>query len=102
MISQKVEESSGSTALAILIDSENIYCANIGDSRAVSSFSGHTCPLSFDHKPNRTDELKRVEVCFISLFNLIFHPSESIDGIVVISVLRVVEAGSSLTASTAP
>ena len=62
MISQKVEESSGSTALAILIDSENIYCANIGDSRAVSSFSGHTCPLSFDHKPNRTDELKRVEV----------------------------------------
>ena len=64
MISQKVEESSGSTALAILIDSENIYCANIGDSRAVSSFSGHTCPLSFDHKPNRTDELKRVEVFF--------------------------------------
>ena len=66
MISQKVEESSGSTALAILIDSENIYCANIGDSRAVSSFSGHTCPLSFDHKPNRTDELKRVEVYVLS------------------------------------
>jgi len=61
LISQKVDESSGSTALSILIDSENIYCANIGDSRAVSSFTGHTCPLSFDHKPNRTDELKRVE-----------------------------------------
>lgn len=64
LISQKVDESSGSTALSILIDSENIYCANIGDSRAITSYNGHTCPLSFDHKPNRPDELKRVEVLF--------------------------------------
>ena len=24
-------------------------------------FQGHVCPLSFDHKPNRRDELKRIE-----------------------------------------
>lgn len=61
LISQKVEESSGSTALTVIIDSENIYCANVGDSRTVASYGGHGCPLSFDHKPNRTDEMKRIE-----------------------------------------
>jgi len=61
LISQKVEECSGSTACAILIDSDQIYCSNIGDSRAIASIGGHVCPLSFDHKPNRRDELKRIE-----------------------------------------
>jgi len=60
LISQKVEESSGSTATMVLLDGKSLYCGNIGDSRAIASFNGHCCPLSFDHKPNRKDELKRI------------------------------------------
>ena len=80
MISQQVDEPSGSTATALLIDNEHIYCVsvywqwviindsqwiikgNIGDSRAIASYDGHCCPLSFDHKPSRPDEVKRIEV----------------------------------------
>jgi len=61
LISQKIDESSGSTATAVLIDHDQVYCGNIGDSRAIGSYNGHCCPLSFDHKPNRSDELKRIE-----------------------------------------
>ena len=49
LISQKVEECSGSTACAILIDSDQIYCSNIGDSRAIASIGGESAYLvTFD------------------------------------------------------
>jgi serine/threonine protein phosphatase PrpC len=48
----------------VLIDQNNIYCANVGDSRAIlcSAENGKmVCtPLSRDHKPSLQDELKRI------------------------------------------
>lgn len=57
---------SGSTATSLLFDSRKIFCANVGDSRAVlyslvkkSQFK--ITPLSDDHKPGLPAEKKRIE-----------------------------------------
>ena len=53
------------------------FQGNIGDSRAIGSYNGHCCPLSFDHKPNRSDELKRIEVrikLILPFSSPIFYP----------------------------
>ena len=50
----------GTTAIAILIKSGKMYCANVGDSRAVISYAGHAVPISRDHKPNDADEQRRI------------------------------------------
>ncbi|XP_074580141.1 putative protein phosphatase 2C 52 [Curcuma longa] len=51
----------GSTAsTAVLIDKQ-LFVANVGDSRAVICKGGKAIPLSDDHKPNRSDERKRIE-----------------------------------------
>jgi protein phosphatase 2C family protein 2/3 len=50
----------GTTAVCVLIVDNVIYCANIGDSRAVASINCECVPLSQDHKPDNPLELKRI------------------------------------------
>uniref|UniRef100_A0A804IJ31 protein-serine/threonine phosphatase n=1 Tax=Musa acuminata subsp. malaccensis TaxID=214687 RepID=A0A804IJ31_MUSAM len=51
----------GSTASTAVLIGKHLYVANVGDSRAVISKTGKAIPLSNDHKPNRSDERKRIE-----------------------------------------
>ncbi|XP_020673676.2 protein phosphatase 2C 51-like isoform X2 [Dendrobium catenatum] len=51
----------GSTAVVAVVGRRRIVVANCGDSRAVLSRGGVAVALSDDHKPNRPDEMKRVE-----------------------------------------
>jgi hypothetical protein len=57
---------SGSTLVSILLMGNKLFAANVGDSRAVlGSFRGkwESTDLTHDHKPERSDELKRVLSC---------------------------------------
>ncbi|KAJ0250757.1 Protein phosphatase 2C 3 [Hirschfeldia incana] len=51
----------GSTAVVSVITPEKIIVANCGDSRAVLCRNGKPFPLSTDHKPDRPDELDRIQ-----------------------------------------
>ncbi|KAL2898852.1 putative protein phosphatase 2C 24 [Bienertia sinuspersici] len=51
----------GSTAVVAIVTPQNIVVANCGDSRAVLCRNGQPFPLSSDHKPDRPDELKRIQ-----------------------------------------
>ncbi|KAF7089750.1 hypothetical protein CFC21_092637 [Triticum aestivum] len=51
----------GSTASTAVLVGGHLYVANVGDSRAVISKAGKARALSVDHKPNRSDERKRIE-----------------------------------------
>ncbi|KAJ1284354.1 hypothetical protein BS78_03G197100 [Paspalum vaginatum] len=51
----------GSTASTAILVGSHLYVANVGDSRAVISKAGKAIALSDDHKPNRSDEQKRIE-----------------------------------------
>ncbi|KAJ3704439.1 hypothetical protein LUZ61_008144 [Rhynchospora tenuis] len=51
----------GSTALAAVVGEKRIIVANCGVSRAVLYRGGSAVALSSDHKPNRPDEMKRIE-----------------------------------------
>nr|XP_010933108.1 probable protein phosphatase 2C 75 isoform X1 [Elaeis guineensis]XP_019709343.1 probable protein phosphatase 2C 75 isoform X1 [Elaeis guineensis]XP_029123002.1 probable protein phosphatase 2C 75 isoform X1 [Elaeis guineensis] len=51
----------GSTAVVALVSRDRLLVANCGDSRAVLSRAGRAFPLSSDHKPDRPDELARIE-----------------------------------------
>ncbi|KAM0039064.1 putative protein-serine/threonine phosphatase [Helianthus debilis subsp. tardiflorus] len=53
--------SMGSTAVVAVVGDEEIVVANCGDSRAVLCRDGVVVPLSNDHKPDRPDELERIE-----------------------------------------
>ncbi|XVF53420.1 hypothetical protein PTKIN_Ptkin05aG0098400 [Pterospermum kingtungense] len=55
------EEMVGSTAVVAVVGNGKLVVANCGDSRAVLSRGGVAEALSFDHKPDRPDELERVE-----------------------------------------
>lgn len=57
----KAPDTVGSTAVVAIVGSEQIVLANCGDSRAVLSRGGEAIPLSADHKPNRADEMARIE-----------------------------------------
>ncbi|XP_042508686.1 protein phosphatase 2C 16-like [Macadamia integrifolia] len=54
-------ETVGSTAVVAVICSSHIIIANCGDSRVVLCRGKEPVPLSVDHKPNREDELERIE-----------------------------------------
>lgn len=51
----------GSTAVVAVVTPEKIIVSNCGDSRAVLCRKGTAVPLSVDHKPDRPDELTRIE-----------------------------------------
>ncbi|XP_062225878.1 probable protein phosphatase 2C 9 isoform X2 [Phragmites australis] len=51
----------GSTAVVAIVSATHVVVANAGDSRAVLSRAGVPVPLSVDHKPDRLDELARIE-----------------------------------------
>lgn len=51
----------GSTAVIALVGSRYYLVANCGDSRAVLCRGGTAHPLTVDHKPEREDEMARVE-----------------------------------------
>lgn len=51
----------GSTAVVAVVTPEKIIVANCGDSRAVLCRGGKAVPLSNDHKPDRPDELNRIQ-----------------------------------------
>jgi len=63
---------SGTTSVSCIIreepDEKNpavkrrwLYCANVGDSRAVLSRKGRAIRMTIDHKPNLPEEAKRIE-----------------------------------------
>ncbi|CAJ2640871.1 protein phosphatase 2C 37-like [Trifolium pratense] len=51
----------GSTAVVAVVTPDKIIVSNCGDSRAVLCRNGVAIPLSSDHKPDRPDELLRVQ-----------------------------------------
>ncbi|PIN19927.1 Serine/threonine protein phosphatase [Handroanthus impetiginosus] len=51
----------GSTAVVAVVTPDKIVVSNCGDSRAVLCRNGVAIPLSLDHKPDRSDELNRIE-----------------------------------------
>ncbi|KAI7734533.1 hypothetical protein M8C21_025061 [Ambrosia artemisiifolia] len=51
----------GSTAVVAVVTPDQIIVSNCGDSRAVLCRNGVAIPLSIDHKPDRPDELARIE-----------------------------------------
>ena len=58
---RKIPQNVGSTACVVLVTQTDIYCANVGDSRAVLSQGTSTFDLSDDHKPDNEDEQIRIE-----------------------------------------
>jgi serine/threonine protein phosphatase PrpC len=51
----------GATAVIVLMIADRMFCANIGDARAVLSRDGQAIALSRDHKVNREDEQARIK-----------------------------------------
>ncbi|XWS07722.1 hypothetical protein CRYUN_Cryun41cG0014500 [Craigia yunnanensis] len=51
----------GSTAVVAVVTPDKIIVANCGDSRSVLCRNGVAFPLSDDHKPDRPDELLRIQ-----------------------------------------
>ena len=50
----------GCTAVVALIKGSTLYVANAGDSRCVLGRKGTALPMSFDHKPENNEELRRI------------------------------------------
>ncbi|KAK6788164.1 hypothetical protein RDI58_016689 [Solanum bulbocastanum] len=51
----------GSTAVVAVVTPDKIIVANCGDSRAILCRNGKVIPLSNDQKPDRPDELNRIQ-----------------------------------------
>ena len=58
---------SGSTSVSVFINENKIYCANVGDSRAIiarcKNSQWSAIPLSRDQKPDDPMEMQRVLKC---------------------------------------
>ncbi|CAL9108980.1 unnamed protein product [Musa textilis] len=72
----------GSTAAVAIVGGSRIFVANCGDSRAVLSRGGRAVPLSDDHKPDRPDELARIEAAG---GRVIYLNGARVDGILAMS-----------------
>ncbi|MCO5573566.1 hypothetical protein L7F22_027337 [Adiantum nelumboides] len=59
----------GSTAVVAVLSFHHIIVANCGDSRAVLCRGGQAIALSQDHKPDREDEISRIEAAGGRVFN---------------------------------
>lgn len=59
---EEVAGKCGTTAVVVIILGKHIFCANIGDSRAILSHRGKAINLSLDHKASRPDEVIRIEL----------------------------------------
>jgi protein phosphatase 1G len=53
--------SAGCTACVAIITKDSIICANSGDSRCVLARGTQALEMSEDHKPDNTEELRRIE-----------------------------------------
>merc|ERR1719323_678535 len=64
---------SGSAAVVACIVGGWIWCANVGDSRALLCRDGRAIQLSLDHKPDREDEAERIEAAggFVSFHRVL-------------------------------
>jgi len=51
----------GSTCNWVMMNKDNMICANIGDSRCIYSSDGKAVDVSIDHKPERKSERERIE-----------------------------------------
>jgi len=59
---KEVAFQAGCTSCVCLVTKDTIFCANSGDSRAViGTKSGKVIELSYDHKPENTEETRRVK-----------------------------------------
>ena len=54
-------QSAGCTACVALFTKDSIICANSGDSRCVLARGTQALEMSQDHKPDNTEELRRIE-----------------------------------------
>jgi protein phosphatase 2C family protein 2/3 len=54
------DDNSGTTDVVIVVKDKVIYCANVGDSRAITSVSSIVQSLSYDPKPNNKLETRRI------------------------------------------
>ena len=54
-------QSAGCTACVALFTKDSIICANSGDSRCVLARGIQALEMSEDHKPDNTEELRRIE-----------------------------------------
>jgi protein phosphatase PTC2/3 len=57
-----VRDRSGSCAVILLVTPSKVYCANIGDSRAIYSrnFGSEKVSMTLDHKPSEQSEKNRI------------------------------------------
>lgn len=53
-------EDSGTTSVVVVIKDDKLFCANVGDSRAVGCIGGIAEPLTQDHKPKDKHEKDRI------------------------------------------
>jgi len=51
----------GCATVTVALVGAYVYCANCGDARAILCRNGQPLALSDDHKPDRADEVKRIE-----------------------------------------
>lgn len=56
-----ISQNIGCTAIILLKRYNTLWCCNIGDCRAIISYDNKVNTLSIDHKPNRPDELYRIQ-----------------------------------------
>ena len=61
IIPQDIATHTGSTAIVVLRKKNQIWCANIGDSRIICNNGLKTIELSEDHKPDTKKEYERIE-----------------------------------------